>query len=865
MEGYHNTRNLETTELMSIAEFIKHLESDSETPSTESAAENAVHATMLSLLWRLQNGELVSLDDGIDTLTAKRSDVGIPAPTENKGLVSLKKNKEMLEALGASVHNAYYTTLDADEINISDDRRVMHVVMPVHFNPRYVANLHLGCQAKDKRIVELEDEDSAAKQRGSGVSGADAVPPLPEPGDDAEYEAVRKADDIRTNVQDPVAFLKESCPPTLLCLLMAVCGWDPRRFDVPARDGEEWENFEELQFTRRSTRENVFAYMVVTMLGRAVHKDEFRPPHFLKLSQALKYWGVGAKPMSFLTSINLCAGDGVRWVRENYLIKVADTDLLTNDPRKAIMLSLDNNDVDPTARFSTAEHGSANGAAGHEQILPLGPPLLSQELDGGHGAMGCPMYLNDPGKGRSCLEVRVRRFLAPAKNITKSKNLWIQPGSTKSEEDNFAALDRLGVCGNMKTSWSTDPDTSEEVPTVSRMVLVEGDQETYSFMVKAKQTKPEVCKWLIPHPGGWHILLHASKALLQLYYGAGVEAIARLLGAEDKHAADGSNYRRNHHLLTVVEGQEVSVTAWLRQRASTHQTLKLWTPFLLEDYPAYLALRMGGRTGNYPMCVMALRKLAPMVGATGKTNYVTLCINHLTTLARIPANNLETIGTLFTASFSDRDYTNYFAKLPRICDDRTKAIAQVEEHLIPAVKDRKYVPGLIRDRSDAVEKALVWLRKSPVFAPDGAGRPVSLFGAQASSPDGEAMLTSGAEANRWWEENLKHYISLGSLSEVILPLAKGFLGDIGALLAAVIGVHRQSQEGGDSESDGDDGTEDPPGSNTRRTIRELMKTKENLPSGGGDKNHKAFLARYKVMMLGFVQKARGKLPAANEC
>ncbi|CAM9593300.1 unnamed protein product, partial [Hapterophycus canaliculatus] len=173
---------------------------------------------------------------------------------------------------------------------------------------------------------------------------------------------------------------------------------------------------------------------------------------------------------------------------------------------------------------------------------------------------------------------------------------------------------------------------------------------------------------------------------------------------------------------------EQDVTRWLEERGATHQTLRLWIPFLLEDYPAYLAFRMGGRAGNYPLCVAALRTLAPIFAATGKTNYVSLCIEHLTNLARMPDSDIETIGTMFVSSFSKKPHTNvfgdehqemcnrisktaltratmaFFTKVPRITDSRSEAIRQVEDAFMPDGKERDYVPGLIKDRAGAVRK-----------------------------------------------------------------------------------------------------------------------------------------------------------------
>ena len=61
--------------------------------------------------------------------------------------------------------------------------------------------------------------------------------------------------------------------------------------------------------------------------------------------------------------------------------------------------------------------------------------------------------------------------------------------------------------------------------------IVEGDEETYRFMVNLKKSMPTKYDWLLPVPGFWHILLHSAKALLQRYSLAGILAICRSCGA----------------------------------------------------------------------------------------------------------------------------------------------------------------------------------------------------------------------------------------------------------------------------------------------------------------------------------------------
>ena len=126
---------------------------------------------------------------------------------------------------------------------------------------------------------------------------------------------------------------------------------------------------------------------------------------------------------------------------------------------------------------------------------------------------------------------------------------------------------------------------------------MEGDEETYRFMVNLKTRLPQKYEWLLPMPGGWHIMLHASKALLQRYYAAGIESICSECDADDKHVLRGTNYRRNHHWLMVTfealwccvieryldahpqvhlgeNDVRANVIPWLEARAKRHETFR---------------------------------------------------------------------------------------------------------------------------------------------------------------------------------------------------------------------------------------------------------------------------------------------------
>ena len=116
------------------------------------------------------------------------------------------------------------------------------------------------------------------------------------------------------------------------------------------------------------------------------------------------------------------------------------------------------------------------------------------------------------------------------------------------------------------------------------------------------------------------------------------------LSGDDKKAAEGSSYRSARHHLTVIhEAFMTEVTKehyrehpgharqaadmghripdWIKAQAEEHQTFKLWAQFLLEDYPAYLALRTALVTGDFKLRLAAIHRIAPVFCGYGKDRY----------------------------------------------------------------------------------------------------------------------------------------------------------------------------------------------------------------------------------------------------
>lgn len=395
-----------------------------------------------------------------------------------------------------------------------------------------------------------------------------------------------------------------------------------------------------------------------------------------------------------------------------------------------------------------------------------------------------------------------------------SKNLFIQIGSTKNDEDCFAALERIRIILHAGGAWENDRAGGPGYGEVLRRVLVKGDEGTYRFMVRIKRTHPEKYRWLLPHPGGWHIMMHTAKALFTKYWGAGIESFAKLLGGDDRHAAAGSNYRRSHHFLTVTfeamwcvvvemyieenmsfaEAGAVPLTApdivkdvipWLRATSVNHKTLRLWVDFLLHDYPAYLAFRTAARTGDYKLRCAAIREIAYIFAATGKNRYQELCAWHLMDLARMTDEGMKAASCVLTASFSGDDFANvhldefmemmnrivkqaltkitpeFTVKLAPITDSRAEACAEIDRMLRPSYKARDRVTGLTKDRAGVMCKVLPWVRTCRAFIESGRARLFSLSGAVTTSKDEEGMLLATETGHRRWKAVLQSVVLSG--------------------------------------------------------------------------------------------------------
>lgn len=235
--------------------------------------------------------------------------------------------------------------------------------------------------------------------------------------------------------------------------------------------------------------------------------------------------------------------------------------LLEEDDTLGVSAAWDNNDTDPKKTFGCATHLGQIGASAHQALKGARLGLESSwtkvkdvtldTLKKGRDAAAndnvlkswksllfaivgnSPHYLR-PGEDESCLEVEIQRKHHAAKCKVKSTNLFLQAGSTKRLADNEAALSRNQRCCHAGVVWIEVDGRWRSV--VKQRVLVEGDEETYRIMVQLKRSNPEKYKWMVPHPGGWHIMLHVTKALMTRYYGAGIEEVAKSLARGRRQA-----------------------------------------------------------------------------------------------------------------------------------------------------------------------------------------------------------------------------------------------------------------------------------------------------------------------------------------
>ena len=109
-------------------------------------------------------------------------------------------------------------------------------------------------------------------------------------------------------------------------------------------------------------------------------------------------------------------------------------------------------------------------------------------------------------------------------------------------------------------------------------------------------------------------------------------------------------YRTYPRHARQAADMEHRIPDWINAQAEEHQTFNLWGQFLLEDYPAYLALRIALGTGDFKLRLAAIRRLAPVFCGYGKDRYQWIASVHLADMARMTDDDFKALSYLFSTS-----------------------------------------------------------------------------------------------------------------------------------------------------------------------------------------------------------------------
>ncbi|CAN0004018.1 unnamed protein product, partial [Pylaiella littoralis] len=221
------------------------------------------------------------------------------------------------------------------------------------------------------------------------------------------------------------------------------------------------------------------------------------------------------------------------------------------------------------------------------------------------------------------------------------------------------------------------------------------------------------------------------------------------------------------------------VVPWFKSQCTMNDTMRFWSGFLLNDMPAYLAIRFGVRASNFKLRAAGIRQFAPFFAGTGKNRYQRLCIEFLTQLARMPDDDMPVLGKLTSASWDKRPFASvaldemmemfnrvikqsltkvtvpYIMKLGMIVEHRKTARAQVVARFYKPTKARDAVTVLVRDRHPAVNEVISFLRSSHIFTDAGKERLVSLSGMVASKEVVDEILRAPERCLELWREVFK--------------------------------------------------------------------------------------------------------------
>ena len=223
-------------------------------------------------------------------------------------------------------------------------------------------------------------------------------------------------------------------------------------------------------------------------------------------------------------------------------------------------------------------------------------------------------------------------------------------------------------------------------------------------------------------------------------------------------------YRTYPSHARQAEDMDHRIPEWINAQAKEHKTFKLWAQFLLEDYPAYLALRTGLRTGNFKLRLAALRRIAPVFCGYGKDRYQWLVSVHLADMARMTDDDFKALSYLFSTSLggdafarfdldekqevANRLYKGavmkisraYVRKMAAIVEAREKAVSAVQQEYFVTGKSRDPVAELVGKRHKAVLAARAVLRDGNAFQVAGKSTLMALDGREATLAEAAEIL-----------------------------------------------------------------------------------------------------------------------------
>jgi hypothetical protein len=116
-------------------------------------------------------------------------------------------------------------------------------------------------------------------------------------------------------------------------------------------------------------------------------------------------------------------------------------------------------------------------------------------------------------------------------------------------------------------------------------VLVVGDAKTYDILQKVKK---EYClHWLLVFPGDWHLLHNYQKAIIKVYWDAGLCQLAQASGHNGEtltSLSKAGNFRHTHHFfLQAFEALYMSfIHSFLKYNQQVSSELNFLQPNLIE-------------------------------------------------------------------------------------------------------------------------------------------------------------------------------------------------------------------------------------------------------------------------------------------